>query len=176
MAAVGMARICVVAFPPPKKDQPVSNIARVGFACGVLALVTSLAGSLLFVAVSRLNYPGGVALSKLVERINSSDSDKSPIVCVDVAAAMSGVSLFGQRAAMLSSPDRRWTFEKAGYETENALETTSTSCTHLLTERKELGEDFRVVDAVQGTPRIDFRHRRIIEKDAIYILEHRDWN
>jgi hypothetical protein len=101
-------------------------------------------------------------------------------VYIDVAAAMSGVSLFGQREASFSvssSSTTTWAFTKSGYESEHQQGPSSdtSSFTHLLTEESHV-DGFRIIGIAPGQPRIDFRNRRISTQDTIYILERTDYN
>eukprot|EP00978_Attheya_sp_CCMP212_P006671 scaffold15486_cov53-Attheya_sp.AAC.6 len=127
---------------------------------GMMALLVTAMGSLLFLAVSTQNYPG---------------------------AAMSGVSLFGQREASFSSVSSTtttatttWTFTKSGYEAEHqdqgplSSDNSTSSFTHLLTEESHV-DGFRTIGIAPGQPRIDFRNRRISTRDTIYILERTDY-
>jgi hypothetical protein len=93
---------------------------------------------------------------------------------------MTGVSLFGQRAAQANTKGRiTWTFDKAGYEAENQqiMDWTNSPYTHLLTERNDIatasGDEFQVVAVAQGNPRLDLRHARIETSDAIYVWERK---
>jgi alpha-1,6-mannosyltransferase len=162
-------------------------------------LLLTLAASSIFVAVSRWNYPGGQALNRLVQHIQQVQGDattQTVHVHIDVATAMTGVSLFGQREATVRVPNMEWVFDKAGYEPENAIpgggvkeeEEESVPATplaakwtsmytHLLTEDKSVADPdlFRVVDVIQGNPRLDLRRARIATTDTIYILERRDF-
>jgi hypothetical protein len=98
-------------------------------------------------------------------------------VYIDVAAAMSGVSLFGQRAANLTIPGVKWTFHKSGYEEEHSLEITGfDKFTHLLSETADISPAFRVIETIQGNPAFNFRRVTIDKSDAIYILERIDWS
>jgi alpha-1,6-mannosyltransferase len=179
-AAVGMARLTQLAFP--SKNKSTSWVARLAFACGVLCILLTLAASLAFVAVSRWNYPGGDALLRLSDYMqdyspsDTSETTSSVHVHIDVASAMSGVSLFGQRAAHTSTPGVSWMFDKGGYENEHALGSDDYSkFTHLLSETRDVSPDFQVVDTIQGTPRLDIRRARVVTQDTIYILERSGW-
>ena len=170
-AALGMARLHNSAFPAGvkgKDEQKRSGCASVFvLLCGIGCVIVSLVGSSVFLVVSRWNYPGGHALNILqnyVEESQSIDSHKVS-VHIDVASAMSGVSLFGQRAAGFTSA-------KSGYEKENELGSSSSlrTHTHLLSEKDHI-KGFRTVGVAQGYPRIDPRQLRVVTDDAIYVLE-----
>jgi hypothetical protein len=194
-AAVGLSKLAHLAFPSPlySKDKAyvVSFIARIGFSCGLLCLILTLCGSIVFVAVSKSNYSGGDALRELslhVQNVASSSSDDddvsknnlSPIyVHVDVAAAMSGVSLFGQRAAQtVTSPSIEWKFSKDGYEEGMSMgqDDGYEQFTHLLSEDPNISPSiFNVIHTQQGNPRLSLRERKIVTEDTIFILERRNW-
>lgn len=160
-AATGLERLHNLAFTE-NKDKAPSRIAQVLWTGGILSCIATLLAGLAFVGVSRNNYPGGTALQLLMEhRKNASSST----VHVDVAAAMTGVSLFGQRAA-----GSGWTFVKAGYEAENDALHDFTDFTHLLSETNNV-EGFHVVATAPGNPRLNWRRGRIETQDGIYVLE-----
>ena len=181
-AAVGMARLSRLAFPPLSKGKEISWIARVAFVCGVLCMLLTLTGNLIFGAVSRWNYPGGDALLLLSKYVQQKslvhDGVLPPLhVHVDVASAMSGVSLFGQKAAQADTPALEWLFDKSGYEDENALGGNGYSqFTHLLSESRDVSVDFFVIGTIQGLPRLNFRGATISTEDYIYILERKGWS
>lgn len=201
-AAYGLSRLVTVdsSIPlevPPGKDKDhlveknygatyTSLITRLA---GIGTLVATLAGSSLFLGLSKHNYPGGVALERLRYHVDSSipmaASDVSSFqwkdvhVYIDVAAAMTGVSLFGQRhAAHRVGDDGVWRFTKAGYEDENKVHGSSgesASFTHLLTEDHER-DGYHVIGSAKGSPSLDIRGLRITTQDAIYILERDNWH
>ncbi|GKY91777.1 hypothetical protein MPSEU_000149400 [Mayamaea pseudoterrestris] len=172
-AAIGCQHIHEFALPD--KDKPSSKIEKLSFGCMVLALLLSLVASISFVMVSSWNYPGGRALHRLgyivKESLEHGNDSKDVHVYIDVAAAMTGVSLIGQRAAQVIAPNARWTFEKGGFEDEHAFSKNDAyeKYTHLLSETPDI-PGFRVLEAVQGNPRLEWRHGQIVTSDAIYIL------
>jgi alpha-1,6-mannosyltransferase len=176
-AAVGMARITQLAFPP--KEKVASWMAWVAFLCGLLCIVMTFGGNLVFVAVSRWNYPGGDALLQLSEsiRVISLNQKVSSLhVHVDVASAMSGVSLFAQRAAQANTPGVDWVFDKGGYEEDHSIgEGEYSQFTHLLSESRDVSPDFTVIGVVQGNPRLDLRRATVATEDSIYILEKKGY-
>jgi len=191
-AAIGMSKLTQIAFPSrlinKDKEHFVSWAGRIGFACGLISIGLTLFGSLIFVFVSKENYSGGDALRELslhIKNVVSTSEDNvleklSPHVHIDVAAAMSGVSLFGQRAAQVTTPNIEWTFSKDGYETRNsALGQASgyEQFTHLLSEDRYIvsPSKFSVIHTQQGRPRLDIRERRIITEDAIFVFEKNGW-
>jgi alpha-1,6-mannosyltransferase len=191
--AVAIGRFHRLAFPPSNKDKTVSIVAKLGYTGCLLALCLSMMASIMFVAVSRLNYPGGEALLKLEKHLSKSleqslvPNQPDVKVYIDVAAAMSGVSLFGQRQAASQSNESvplEWEFVKAGYEDEHALEEDifeySASFTHIIAEsdhqetisNKKLSTNaFTLIDAIPGNPRMDLKGREIATQDALYLWE-----
>lgn len=140
---------------------------------------------MMFVTVSKSNYGGGDALKILSSHVNNviSSSDISPKkkllihVHIDVASAMSGISLFGQRAAQASTPAIEWKFIKDGYEEGMSVgQEGYEHFTHLLSEEPDISPSlFTVVHTQQGKPRLSFSDRKIVTEDTIYILERRNW-
>jgi len=186
-AAVGMSRIHRTAFPPASKDKMVPTIARLAYVCGVLAMLGSLLGTVLYIQISKHNYPGGEILRLLVDRIATETSQHhqqhalEAKVYVDVAAAMTGVSLFGQRAAQQRTPWVTWTFDKGGYEPENQLptggETNWSEYTHILTENRELATghtEFVPVEIAKGNPRLTLSGGIELD-DSMFLLERTGW-
>ena len=193
-----------------------SLIGRIGFGCGILCILLTFVGSSVFVSVSKQNYPGGVALQQLTDHIvkaannvrkhhlqqaEEGQSGQEEMlmkvnVHIDNAAAMSGVSLFGQRAAQeataaasssSSSPGGvkvEWTFSKDGYEQEHSIATTKhhlddyEQFTHLLSEDRNISPSFVVVRTIEGNPRISISEMKIVTQPTIYVLERRNgwWN
>ena len=202
-AAVGASRIHAAAFPV--KDKSPTVMARVAFVGLVLCLVGTLVGTLLFVHVSRHNYPGGDALELLIQHVENqvetirnsnltvvhdnptlAAMSAQPLlqaqVYIDVAAAMSGVSLFGQRAAQQRTAGMvQWNFVKEGYEAENALSSHSSkwsNFTHLVTEDSNLvknkdAPEFRLVATSQRLVGPGLFSRQWI--DAMYVFERDGW-
>eukprot|EP00535_Pseudo-nitzschia_heimii_P003589 CAMPEP_0197187184 /NCGR_PEP_ID=MMETSP1423-20130617/15383_1 /TAXON_ID=476441 /ORGANISM="Pseudo-nitzschia heimii, Strain UNC1101" /LENGTH=356 /DNA_ID=CAMNT_0042638695 /DNA_START=753 /DNA_END=1823 /DNA_ORIENTATION=+ len=191
-AAIGMSKLTQVAFPPrlQEKDKEyfVSWIGRIGFVCGLVSIGLTLVVSLIFVMVSKENYGGGEALRTLslhVEKVVEMSEERvreklSPHVHIDVAAAMSGVSLFSQRAAKAMTPQLEWTFTKDGYEDENSALGKADGYeqfTHLLSENRDIVSTtkFSVVHVQQGNPRLDIRNRRLVTEDTLFVLEKNGW-
>jgi len=179
-------------------------IARGMYLCGMMAVVFTLLGSTAFVQLSKENYPGGVALERLrshLERTIQLQSSSSTInlpqlalsnekkesrawesvrVHIDVAAAMTGVSLFGQRYASSRLYNEKknmsevtFRMEKSGYEDAHSSKGSSMVFTHVLTDHQLHG--YHVIHAIPGHPRLDLRNFRIDTQDAIYILEKDGW-
>jgi len=180
-AAVGMSKLTQIAFPVSltnkDKEYFVSYIGRLGFVCGLLSMGLTHVGSLIFVLTSKENYSGGDALMQLSSHVQngvstSEDIELSLHVHIDVAAAMSGVSLFGQRAAQAATPGIPWTFSKDGYE-EGKQASGYDEFTHLLSEDPNIvpASQFTVIHTQKGKPRLDIRKLKIVTEDAMYVLE-----
>jgi len=191
-AAIGMSKLTQLAFPPrlPSKGKEyfVSSIGRIGFGSGLMLMGFTFAGSLIFVFVSKENYSGGDALRELslhIQSVVSKSEDSvlekiSPHVYIDVAAAMSGVSLFGQRAAQAMTPNVYWTFNKGGYEEKYSVLRQAINFeqfTHLLSEDRNIvsTSKFTVIHAQRGKPRLDLQKRKIVTEDAIFVFERNGW-
>jgi Alg9-like mannosyltransferase family len=175
-----------------KRPSMLAHLA--GWAC-TAALLLTFVGSCIFVAVSHYNYPGGDALIALSRHLTTqqhalaakapgslqTQQQQQPIpvhVFLDVATAMTGVSLFGQRAAGLSTaPFFEWTFHKAGYEeTHQGMGSNLNIYTHIITENAdEAKSQFRIVQTVQGSPRFDYNRVSIQTSGTLYILEKNGW-
>ena len=173
-AASSMARLNHLAFPGKEKSP--TTIGRLAFFCGVTCLLLTMSGNLAFVAVSRWNYPGGDALLRLGEHVQNKvntmgASTTSVNVHIDVASAMSGVSLFCQRAMESQVPRIPWTFNKGGYEKENSLVGRLDEFTHILSESPDLFPGFVIIDTTFGTPHLDVKRFRIDVSPSIYVLE-----
>eukprot|EP00980_Cylindrotheca_fusiformis_P004616 scaffold982_cov139-Cylindrotheca_fusiformis.AAC.29 len=178
-AAIGMARLGKLAFP--EKNKKAHWIAKLAFGGGILCGVATLLASLAFVAVSCWNYPGGDALlelTKYIEELPEPPTTSILHVYIDVAAAMSGVSLFGQRAAKVSTPGVEWVFHKSGYEDEHSLESTTEfdQFTHLLSETANVSQNFQVIRTIYGNPKLNLRRFAIDRSPAIFVLERLGWS
>lgn len=194
-AAVGLTRLHNLAFQhkaanaTTQQDADDGGAGKTGRAVkvvyllfyfgGLSTVLMTFGGSALFVAVSHYNYPGGQALSLLANHVQKishkhvmrdGDENFNPLrihVHIDVASAMSGVSLFGQRSAA-STTGSRWIFEKEGYEENNAKR--SIAVTHILSEDTPI-DGFRVVGNVKGNPRLNVKEMKIDTEDIIFVLE-----
>jgi alpha-1,6-mannosyltransferase len=195
--AVAMTRFHKLAFPPSQKDKRVSPMARIGLLACLATLVLSLLATCSFLLVSQQNYPGGDALLRLEQHLHEYQNDRGlnpndtqVRLYIDVAAAMSGISLFGQRQAAASTGTTNkhsleWKFTKAGFEDEHALQDDyfeySASFTHIIAEPDDATSDptrrkistnaFTLVDVVPGKPRLDLKGGRIATEPALYIWE-----
>jgi alpha-1,6-mannosyltransferase len=169
-AAVGLDRVHKMRFP--SKGKPVRRVSKLAYLACIGAVLTTFIGSTAFVLVSRWNYPGGDALEQLVSLVKRNASARDNVVVyVDVASAMTGVSLFGQRYAQVSTPNVRWTFQKGGYEQQNVNVDDYSKFTHILTENaEELSDEYQVLAVAQGTPRLDLRRLSIVTSNTIYVL------
>jgi len=183
MAAKAMANLHVVAKTVWNEDVsarkvPLSLTSKLAigllYLCGMIAIGLSLVGSLIFMQVSRTNYPGGDALAILSRELgNTSKSNESIDIFVDVASAMTGVSLFGQEALMQSCHAKQCNIIKGGYEDENEHDgiLSSGRFDYMLSEKSHV-EGYDVVDAAKGHPRIDMRRGGIISSDdTIFVLK-----
>jgi alpha-1,6-mannosyltransferase len=170
-AAIAMSKVHAMA-DIVYKDKPIHVVSKLLYVACAVALLLSLAASFVFVAVSRHNYPGGRALEALTSHVR--DSSLTQVrVHVDVASAMTGVSKFAERQARYSTPGVNWTFTKSGYEAEHSAPSTTamSSFTHLLSEDPNV-DAFRILEAIQGNPRLDLKRLRIATSEAIYVLEN----
>ena len=189
-AAYGMSRLHQIAFPNNKNNRQSkakSNkgtfpllISRGMYLCGMGAIAGTMLGNMIFVRISKENYPGGVALERLRNHLETSIPSQSSKwgtvhVHIDVASAMTGVSLFGQRyVSHRHSEKEAFRIDKSGYEEENSTKGSSVIYTHLLTEQQVV-KGYHTVDSIPGHPRLDVRNYRIETHDAIYILEKDGW-
>ena len=174
LAAVGWAKWHRWAFPVKKDDGDAAKsslslslwLKRAVYAAGCVLWVASTVTSAVFVAVSQQNYPGGVALQYLSSHV-ASNATTPCRVYIDNAAAMTGVSLFGQRSVPQCS------FVKAGYEEEHQdliSTATMTDVTFLITDEGGLGDDdFVTIHTVSGHPRLNWRKVAIETSDALYV-------
>jgi alpha-1,6-mannosyltransferase len=207
-AAYGMSRIHCLAFPESNETRSERKfndgkhtriIARGMYLCGMVSVAFTLLGSMVFVRLSKENYPGGIALERLRSHLETSiplqSSSRNNLehtqkgsrtwesvhVHIDVAAAMTGVSLFGQRHASSrfyngekNLSEGTFRMVKSGYEDANRSKGSSMVFTHLLTDHK-LIQGYHVIDAITGHPRLNLRNFQIDTRDAIYILEKDGW-
>jgi alpha-1,6-mannosyltransferase len=171
--AVALSRIHAMRFYPIK-ERPVNSITKLMYGGAVGALLASLVASQIFVEVSRQNYPGGQALEALARHIHRRQDQITEVrVHADVASAMTGVSKFAEREAQFRLPRVAWTFSKAGYEVEHAVQGDEnlSKFTHLLSEDPSV-RGFRVLEVIPGHPRLDVKRLRVVTSDAIYVLEN----
>mmetsp|Transcript_20582 Transcript_20582/g.31172 ORF Transcript_20582/g.31172 Transcript_20582/m.31172 type:complete len:522 (-) Transcript_20582:92-1657(-) len=167
-AATGLERFHNLAFGRANaKDKPHLSIERtIGrylyIAVFINCLLTTLLASLIFAHISKHNYPGGHAIRFLKERLSNKKNSITK-VHIDVASAMTGVSLFEQRALP------GVIFDKAGYE-HQSFSRKSEEYSHLLSEDAEVA-GFQIISTSPGRPRLDIRRRQIVTEDTIYVLE-----
>ncbi|KAL3789920.1 hypothetical protein HJC23_010605 [Cyclotella cryptica] len=198
-SAYGMSRLHHVAFSDGNTStNPKQNktywFGKAMYLCGFGAIALTMTASLVFLRMSMENYPGGVALerlrSHLVGTVPGGNGIKSKWnsvhVHVNVAAAMTGVSLFGQRHASIRRVHDKdteyfegpFTIEKSGYEDRNKLDGNTKSeklaFTHLLTERSSV-DGYHLLEVIKGSPRLEIKNARISTQDAIFIFEKDDW-
>jgi len=176
--AYGLSKLHAIAVSARKGS--LSFVTKGLHICGLMAVVITMIGSLIFLRLSMENYPGGVALERLKNHFETTTEtntrQRAPKwedvhVHIDVAAAMTGVSLFGQRSVTHHYPIQ---MSKSGYEAENNAEDPSRSYTHMLSEEQSL-KGYHIVDTIEGFPSLDKRNRRIVTQPAIYILERDGW-
>ena len=192
-AAYGMSKLHQMAFSASNQHESMKSkrrnykllILRGIYLCGLGSIACTLLGSMIFMNISKENYPGGVALERLRHHLEQECSEKwnTIHVHVDVASAMTGVSLFGQRYISYRHLNREedvyegpFRIDKSGYEEENSNKgsTEIASFTHLVTEQRSV-EGYHVIDTIQGHPRLDIRNFRIETQDAIYIQERDEY-
>ncbi|KAL3827097.1 hypothetical protein ACHAXA_002332 [Cyclostephanos tholiformis] len=203
-AAYGMSRLHWLAFSSnvtrskrKLNDENGTRVARGVYLCGLLAVACTLLGSMVFVRLSTENYPGGVALERLRSHLEtripllpevytSENNQKSRTwgsvhVLIDVPAAMTGVSLFGQRYASsrfhngkTNSSEGPFRIEKSGYEDANSSKKSSMVFTHILTDHQTI-HGYHVIDAIRGHPQLNLSRFCIDTQDAIFILEMDGW-
>mmetsp|Transcript_4551 Transcript_4551/g.8776 ORF Transcript_4551/g.8776 Transcript_4551/m.8776 type:complete len:557 (+) Transcript_4551:115-1785(+) len=167
-----------------KKDkQPMTKLKKfvvsIMYLGGLCAMILSFAVSMVFVQVSKLNYPGGHAL-RLLANHPFSDSleldtkmQKQINIFIDVASAMTGVSLFGQRYLVvkgISDHAAQCIISKAGYEIDNTYgeELDNVQFDFILSENSHM-EGFEVIHTAKGHPWIDWRNLAIHSKNAIFV-------
>ena len=190
-SAYGMSKLHIAALPRTTSKHKKSNwTAKTLFSIGIGSIMITFIGSSIFIMLSAKNYPGGEALLKLrrhlldtVPHQSAGKSEWSHVHAhVDVAAAMTGVSLFGQRHASIrrvgedNENEESFIINKSGYEDENKLasESEMESFTHLLTERQHVN-GYHLIETIKGYPRLDIKHIRIATSDAIFVHENDDW-
>ena len=153
---------------------------------GLGTILVTMVGSFIFVSVSKLNYPGGHAMYTLMERMRNEEKvvhqrieNESVDIYVDVASAMTGVSLFGQRALIQQCP--HCNIVKGGYELDNNINGNDNggeggvgaiqeAFEYMLSENMDV-DGFAVVETIQGHPRLNLRQMKIDTSDAIYVLK-----
>lgn len=172
-AAYGLSKLHAMAMHRGKGGG-MNIVRKCLYALGLLAVVITMIGSFLFLRLSIENYPGGVALERLKNHFGSTKIAprwEEVHVHIDVAAAMTGVSLFGQRSVTHLYPIQ---ISKSGYEAENSADASSRAYTHLLSEEQSV-KGFHVVDTIDGFPSLNKRNLRVDTQPAIYILERDGW-
>ena len=158
VGAAGMTRLHLLTFPTKDKTTNVWN--KLFWCCGIACIVLTFLASTAFVMVSQKNYPGGNALAMLWP------TKEKVTVYIDNAAAMSGVSLFGQRHVQNQFPLVE--FVKAGYEQKHdKKEINFSDFDYVLSEIEIMG--MRVIGVAQGYPRLDIKRLRIETRDAIHL-------
>ena len=133
-------------------------------------LAINFAGTGLFTIISSLNYPGGVALEKLHEKVPCS----VPVtVHISNLAAQTGVTRFGQLC-------ENWTYDKTENLTPNDL--IDKNYTHLIVENNEnsvtiFNEKYKMLATVAQYSHIKIEPLppQIAFKEALVMLERRDF-
>ena len=166
VGAAGMARLHGLAFPAKDKSTTTWTTSWLWLG-GVACMGVTLLASTAFVLVSQRNYPGGQALAMLLRHLGGGGDYYHSKVYIDNAAAMSGVSLFGQRRVQNQFPNIE--FVKAGYEHDTQ---DYNDFDYVISE--DVIPGMRVVAVSQGFPRLDIKKLRIATTDAIYVNERID--
>ena len=158
----------IILSQPGRSSQLSRNALTLLHIGGILSIVLSLLCSFTFIQVSRANYPGGDALRMLSNYLNSSSVSlgNEPIkIFIDVASAMTGVSLFGQRHLMQTCTT--CIIIKDGYEHEHY---DSNQFHFILSEKNDIS-GFKGIDVALGNPQFDIRHLSILKDDTIFVLK-----
>ena len=191
LAGRGAALLHHLAFdaPPPGWPAPFRRrrtAARLAYAVVPLCLAASAAASAAFLAASSHNYPGGVALLLLRRRLQTGHAAATardggapcpPLrVYVDGAAAMTGVTLFGEDAARSElAGGCGLAFEREGYEEGNRPEVAPGRYEYLLTETQDRA-GYHVVTAARGFVRMDYRRMRAVTEERVWLMEADGFN
>ena len=179
-AAYGLSKMHIMAHSTGK-GSVASFLVKALYCGGLMTVIVTMIGSMLFLRLSMENYPGGAALQSLknhfdaivdAEMQQSAPEWEDVHVHVDVAAAMTGVSLYGQRSVTQTYPIQ---FSKSGYEAANSLKDPPISFSHLLSEKQTVAS-YQLVDAIDGYPTLDKRNLQISTKPAVYVLERHGWH
>ncbi|CAK4326207.1 unnamed protein product [Aphanomyces euteiches] len=128
-------------------------------------IFVTAAGSVVFTIASHLNYPGGVAFAKLHE-LAQAHQNESIMIHIDVASAMTGVSRFGEQYPA-------WTYLK----TEDLTSASDfNKFDYILTAAPtdSSKQDFKVIEAIEGFDRVDYRKLSILTKPQIYVMQRKD--
>ncbi|KDO22510.1 hypothetical protein SPRG_11694, partial [Saprolegnia parasitica CBS 223.65] len=123
--------------------------------CVVLSLAITALCSVVFTLASHANYPGGVAFAKL-HALQHARAAEPVHVHIDVAAAMTGVSRFGEQYSA-------WTYSKAEDVTDFS------AFDYLVTETLAR-EGFSSIAVVEIFDRIDVRRLQLVHRPYIYVL------
>jgi alpha-1,6-mannosyltransferase len=160
---------------PPSRDKGTMRLRKMAALClylgCVVILFISFIASMAFVQLSKMNYPGGDALATLSQHLKMAqtelDVSKRISIFIDVASAMTGVSLFGQQSLIRNCPS--CVFNKEGYEDANHFDS-NLGHDYILSETEDVA-GYHVLDVAKGFPRFDLSERKIATKDAIFILK-----
>lgn len=161
------------------KSSPSKVIIRLIHGGCLAAVSLSLVASVIFVQVSTANYPGGEGLLALSKHLAQFPKSDEPIqIYIDVASAMTGVSLFGQRSLIQKCPAPQCNIQKGGYELNNDYDDMlSNGKFDFILCSKSTVKGYKVVDIAKGHPIINWRDLSIHTRNAIFVLEkERDHN
>merc|ERR1711935_13061 len=159
VAAVGLERLW----------QWLAKWKTLGYLVITGILCVNLVASLLFVIVSSLNYPGGVAFAHLHQHLPCDKFNVS--VHITNLAAQTGVTRFGEEC-------KEWTYDKS--EGVSIDELAQSDFTHLIVENKEetvygLTERYRLVRTFDQYHKIRVSlPPGILYKESLVLLERRD--
>ncbi|KAH9082375.1 hypothetical protein Ae201684P_009701 [Aphanomyces euteiches] len=121
-------------------------------------IFVTAAGSVVFTIASHLNYPG-VAFAKLHE-LAQAHQNESIMIHIDVASAMTGVSRFGEQYPA-------WTYTE---DLTSASDFNKFDYILTAAPTDSSKQDFKVIEAIEGFDRVDYRKLSILTKPQIYMF------
>ncbi len=137
-----------------------ANLPRRLRLCLLVGVALAGAGvTTVFLAASRVNYPGGRAFEMLHDRLRGEEGVR---VLIRNEAAMTGVTRFGEVGD-------GWVYGKEGYEEENHHEFDGFD--FVLSGDERLGDDWKVWDRVEGFEGFDWRNFKVLLGGGIWIHE-----
>eukprot|EP00873_Tetraselmis_striata_P013018 jgi/Tetstr1/433282/TSEL_022570.t1 len=159
-AAAALSRLQRLAFPPAKDDARRSLLARrLALALAAAMALGSLLPTAILLRASHLNYPGGVALSRLHD-LGPSTCQDGPVHIGNVAA-MTGVTRFLQ----LGPP---WAYSKAEWLQPEEYQQHGFSC--LLADVPSV-PGYELLESVNGFQRLSLAWRPNQLRDALQSLQ-----